>query len=345
MGKTFYLSAVFIFAISLWVLNFYIAGWWDRPDGFEIGTFGDSFGVVNSLFTGLAFISVIWSVITQREELKETKIQTKTAIEESNRTKEILNKQEENIKKQNDQLEKQIFEATFFQMLTAFKGVTYSLEETYYKKYATSYEMKKFGAFGFITEKLSETVSRLHSREVKAKYSDKISKLNADLVQQIEMKTAFEKIEIQSRPEYVNAENNIVAAEKDRDDEILAGPSHERFSSYYEIFFKEHGNYLGKYFRSLYTILKFINNSNIEDKTLYVNIIRSQLSTTESTLIAINFISPKTTNAFNNIYKTYGIAKYADRSNDILRNFSNIIPMSIYGAYEKRDSPYVFKYD
>jgi hypothetical protein len=37
------------------------------------GTFGDMFGTVNSLFSGLAFVGLIYTILQQREELDLTR--------------------------------------------------------------------------------------------------------------------------------------------------------------------------------------------------------------------------------------------------------------------------------
>jgi len=60
------------------------------------GTFGDSFGALNTLFSGLAFAGIIISIVLQSKELRETR---------------------EELKGQKLQLERQAFENTFFQML------------------------------------------------------------------------------------------------------------------------------------------------------------------------------------------------------------------------------------
>ena len=77
---------VLIWVLS-WVLiqNYYGTG---VDDG--RGTFGDMFGAVNSLFAGLAFAGIIYSIIMQREDLK---LQKKS-----------IDKQTESIKLQTEEL-------------------------------------------------------------------------------------------------------------------------------------------------------------------------------------------------------------------------------------------------
>ncbi|MBK8344630.1 MAG: hypothetical protein IPL12_15845 [Bacteroidetes bacterium] len=42
---------------------------------------------------------------------------------------------------------------------------------------------------------------------------------------------------------------------------------------------------MGHYFRNLYHIIKYIDNSNIENKRTYTNFVRAQLSSHELALI------------------------------------------------------------
>jgi hypothetical protein len=48
--------------------NFYIPELYDKPNG--AGEFGDMFGGVNALFSGLAFVGVIYAILLQRRELQ-----------------------------------------------------------------------------------------------------------------------------------------------------------------------------------------------------------------------------------------------------------------------------------
>ncbi len=61
-----YMSAV---VIVIWVLSgvgiYFIGSDWG-----ERGTIGDMFGAVNALFSGLAFVGLIYTIILQREEIR-----------------------------------------------------------------------------------------------------------------------------------------------------------------------------------------------------------------------------------------------------------------------------------
>lgn len=89
--------------IALWGLS-----WWlinkNINCSTERGTFGDMFGAVNALFSGLAFAGLIATLLYQREELK---LQRKE-----------LNEQKLEFREQNKTLKRQRFENTFFNMLS-----------------------------------------------------------------------------------------------------------------------------------------------------------------------------------------------------------------------------------
>ncbi len=93
---------LFFGVIILWGICWALSSW-GYPKIEERGQFGDSFGVVNALFAGLAFAGVIWAILLQREELELQR----TELEET-RTE---------IRGQKETLQKQNFESSFFQLL------------------------------------------------------------------------------------------------------------------------------------------------------------------------------------------------------------------------------------
>ena len=61
-------TALIIFTIAIWFLSaigimFFLDNWSDR------GTFGDLFGAVNALFSGLAFAGLLYSLIENRKQI------------------------------------------------------------------------------------------------------------------------------------------------------------------------------------------------------------------------------------------------------------------------------------
>lgn len=105
---------------TLFVLSFWGGSWYLLVGEKERGTFGDMFGAVNALFSGLAFVGLILAILLQSEELKLQRREL-----ESTRTE--LRGQKEQLELQNTTLRKQNFEETFFQLVRFQGAITQSL--------------------------------------------------------------------------------------------------------------------------------------------------------------------------------------------------------------------------
>lgn len=71
-SKTGVFIKLIVLVILLWLLSgiliiVFMDNWSDR------GTFGDLFGAVNALFSGLAFAALIYTIVLQRDEIKQNK--------------------------------------------------------------------------------------------------------------------------------------------------------------------------------------------------------------------------------------------------------------------------------
>lgn len=79
------LTKMIMLVLVIWVLSaflivFGLDNWSDR------GTFGDLFGAVNALFSGLAFAGLIYAIVLQKRDLKmqrEEIIQNRTELKKS----------------------------------------------------------------------------------------------------------------------------------------------------------------------------------------------------------------------------------------------------------------------
>ena len=91
---------------------------WDKD---ERGTFGDMFGAVNALFSGLAFAGLIVTLIMQHEELGLQR-------EELAQTNDELAAQREEFAAQTKTMKIQRFENTLFNMLSLQQGIINSLD-------------------------------------------------------------------------------------------------------------------------------------------------------------------------------------------------------------------------
>ena len=90
------------------------------------GTFGDKFGAVNALFSGLAFAGLIVTLLYQKEELKLQR-------EELKETRNELNAQKLEFQEQNKTMKRQRFENTFFNMLSLQQDIVSNLLLEYNK--------------------------------------------------------------------------------------------------------------------------------------------------------------------------------------------------------------------
>lgn len=88
----------FIFIIYYLVVRFFY------PDITASGQFGDMFGGINALFSGLAFLGVIYTILLQMEELGLQRKELRLTRKELNRTAEAQEKSEEALSKQAESL-------------------------------------------------------------------------------------------------------------------------------------------------------------------------------------------------------------------------------------------------
>lgn len=115
----FWIIVAIMGVIALWGLSWLgISKFIDNPT--NQGTFGDMFGAVNALFSGLAFAGLIVTLIYQKEELKLQR-------DELAETRKELQGQREEFEEQNKTLKRQRFESTFFNMLSLQQEIIASL--------------------------------------------------------------------------------------------------------------------------------------------------------------------------------------------------------------------------
>lgn len=68
MSSTKFLSALIVLVVALWFGTSYLITL-NLPSWTERGQFGDLFGAVNALFSGLAFAGLFYTIFLQRSEL------------------------------------------------------------------------------------------------------------------------------------------------------------------------------------------------------------------------------------------------------------------------------------
>jgi hypothetical protein len=108
---------VFGAVISLWLLFWFLTVVVIKDEAWaQRGQFGDMFGAINALFSGLAFAGVIITILLQREELIAQKEELRLNTEALNAQKLEMNAQWKELERQNSNLKRQRFETTFFNM-------------------------------------------------------------------------------------------------------------------------------------------------------------------------------------------------------------------------------------
>jgi hypothetical protein len=109
-------NALFPLLILLIVLLLMLINWLWLKDMDDRGTFGDMFGGINALFSGLAFAGVIYAILLQRRDLELQRAE--------------LRGQREQMEAHNRALLKQNFESTFFQLLRLHTEITRAVDIT-----------------------------------------------------------------------------------------------------------------------------------------------------------------------------------------------------------------------
>jgi len=221
--KQWLLPLLVLSVIGVWALSGFIL--YDSPDR---GTYGDMFGAVNSLFSGLAFAGLIFTIYLQKNELG---LQRK----ELELTRLELQGQRETMQAHNNQISLQNFEGTFFQMLRLHNELLNSIDTTVG---GGDSAVKIFSG--------SDCFMRAWRR-----YKDSFFK----------------------------------DANQEDENERL-----EQINNVFSDLWKNYESEFGHYFRSLYNVVKFVHESDIENKKQYTNIVRAQLSGQELLLLMYNCI-------------------------------------------------------
>lgn len=218
------------------------------------GQFGDKFGAVNSLFAGFAFAGIIFTILLQRSDL----IETRNAISHER------------------------FDTTFFELLSLHMKITEQVETR---------GGRGKDAFVSFHEVLKAKDSDFHTFCA-------LSKIPRDRVRLlIDSKEVLPAI----NPELNEADINNIAESLSAGvrglenflDENL-GMHEMKLVNAYRVAANDHIDDFAHYFRTLYNILRFIDDSTQVDesgKLRYAKFVRSQLSEAELVVIFYNSIS------------------------------------------------------
>lgn len=261
--------------ISLWIfypLWIYIyKSLFVNSNSIEVGVFGDSYGALNTLFSGLAFTGIIISIFLQSQELSETR--------------RDINRQTKEFESQTFALKKQVFENTFFQLLLVFK---------------TTADNVCINLYDNVDGELVDTIVGgqafpiLFENELSYLYCYDGTKAPLDIIRET-----------------------------------------------YASFDRRHGPSIGPYFRTLYQVLKMIDDSDMAetDRKIYSNILRAQLSLHELSILFYCGLSAYGDGAFKVYLEKYEffehlpIGFYKNRTGQV--NINDMVVLYDIKAYGK----------
>lgn len=226
-------AATLLVFTTLW-LNYVLPGYWKIDIEQFGGNVGGIFGFSSALFTGLAFVGLVYAVKLQRDELQIARDSLDSARAElavARENQKTLNNQ---LEMQNQETTKNSFEDTFFRMINELDDIMNNIKLR-----------DSISQYSFITgESKTETF-------------------------EISSVSAIRKI------------NELLQDEiKTREDEA--------FPEIYDRFYADFIGYVGHYFRWLYYVIIYIDQSTGTDKLFYINLLRARLSDEEITLISYN---------------------------------------------------------
>lgn len=104
------------------------------------GVSGDLFGGITALFSGWAFSGLIFTLLVQKEELKLQRLELSQLVKEQKNTTTHLKGQEDQLRVQSKYIEKQVFEASYFSLVSTLNAQISNIE---YKLGGTTFHGKE----------------------------------------------------------------------------------------------------------------------------------------------------------------------------------------------------------
>lgn len=328
MYKHFWILIIvsILLVTSLWFYN-YKYGYGLNFE--ERGIFGDMFGAVNAIFSGLAFAGIIISLYLQRIDLK-------------NQFEEIKQTNKE-FRIQNSTMELQKFENRFFQMLTIHHQIVADIDgsndllsekkdgnlwiylnsnnrQKYYDllqeietdKINTSRDVFKYWLnllYRIIQDDLiftNQIDDNIYQNNSKSTYNQKFNQINL-----------FKK-------SIIEFENNVVDS---------------KFESIYKHIYDKLNADFGHYFRNLYRLVKLVDETTFDTKNKekdywkkyeYCCIIRAQLSDYETDWLFFNCLTNKGKEKFKILIEKYAFLKAIKLDDPVYAHFKGLYKPSAF---------------
>jgi hypothetical protein len=235
--------------VALWIGSWFIVNWLN-DNAPEQGQFGDKFGFVNSLFSGLALAGIIFSIILQRDEL-------------------YLQRQE--LQETRREFKQQNFETTFFNLVRNQHEIVYSIKTTItnltYLTKTHSLDLNGRDFFVYCKRELNRIGTALKHKKFGIYQKEYYENLPEEEEELPPWETDHEaEILTEAKIEYTNLYYSIT---KENWEKAKNNTEVEIGRKSYAFFFNRYHYVIGHYFRHLYHILKFLDQTEHEEKKLY----------------------------------------------------------------------------
>lgn len=236
----------------------------------ERGQFGDMFGAVNALFSGLAFAGLIITLILQRQELGLQR-------EELEQTREEMKNQRAEFEKENETLKYQRFENLFYNMLNLHQEIVIGLRFDYEEKEPVSFSN---GSNYPIQREFRKTRQSVVGRDV-FRFTFEEVDMNLSV-----SGNYGQRLERQGYRLYMNMKG---------------------YAAYDDTWIPTRFDH---YFRHLYKIIQFVDSQDFpfEEAYKYVSMLRGTLSRYELVWIFYNALNPSFEN-FKKLIEKYSLLK------------------------------------
>lgn len=277
---------LFILSLGAYISNFYEQS--ISKSSADWGTFGDFMGgTLNPMLAFLSFIALLYTIRIQSKELSLSRIQLTKTKKATKNSATALKKQSKSIKLQN-------FENTFFNMLELHNKIAsrfdgkIEIRGEYNFKFIDSFPIKRLitanNSFSSIYSSLIKELNECNSFDYSYKYKNYLIFKDNNIKN---IKTVHTANSLKS----LNEEEKLEMRKN-----FLKGEFYNQLNSSYFIYNEWNESFdrhTGHYFRNIYQILKFIDNSSVKDKKFYSNILRAQLNQDELGLLFYNNVSIK----------------------------------------------------
>jgi hypothetical protein len=99
----------------------------------------------------------------------------------------------------------------------------------------------------------------------------------------------------------------------------------------YDRFHDIHHETIGHYFRNIYQILKFVDESSVDNKRFYTNLLRAQLSSHELGLLFYNCLSKLGAEKFKPLLERYAFLEHLPRYSVITETEVHLYSGKVFG--------------